>query len=271
MREAVDIMPDFGETTRGIEAPDADMAPLIARVHALIERWRSVVVRDVGRVELGAFAAETGFKPRRQGKPELVLASEIAVELGHPSMASKTVVLPARRSGVVHANRITRRGPDLDEVGDGTRLAFGQVVMVELGEGDPPDPFQLEATALLINRLPGFMVRSVPGRQWVRVSKGGVASGVALETVGRALIAAYTQEFPSVEGVEVLFVTSSDAEVEALAPIALEATVASGRHKKLVLSAGGDLDCSELTCDECDERPVCDDLREVLRQRRKTR
>ena len=128
--------------------------------------------------------------------------------------------------------------------------------------------FELDGVQFLINRLPGYMVRSMPGRLWVRVSREGRARGLTLHTVAQALTAAYVSDFDEVEGLEILFVTSSLADVEMLAPIALEAAVVSGRHKKLVLSAEGDLECSELGCETCEEKPVCDDLREIVRQRR---
>ena len=79
-------------------------------------------------------------------------------------------------------------------------------------------------------------------------------------------------ELPDVEAVEVVFVTSSEADVEALGPIAAEAKILAGRHKKLVLSPDGEVECTDLDCEDCDEQPVCDALRDVVvRRRRKVR
>jgi len=141
--------------------------------------------------------------------------------------------------------------------------------MLALRGGSNPDPFELESAQFLINRLPGYMVRAMPGRLWARVSKEARIRGMTLRTVAQALTAAYLGDFEEVEGLEILFVTSSVADIEMLAPIALEAEVISGRHKKLVLSAEGDIECSELSCETCEEKPVCDDLREIVRQRRR--
>jgi hypothetical protein len=66
-----------------------------------------------------------------------------------------------------------------------------------------------------------------------------------------------------------VFVTSSNDDVQALAQIATEAGILAGRHKKLVLGVDGDVECFELNCKTCDEKPVCDSLRDIVIKRRK--
>ena len=112
--------------------------------------------------------------------------------------------------------------------------------MLALRQGQAPDPFEIDNTQYLTRRLPGYMVRSVPGRLWVRISRKAEEAGLTLKTVGSALIAAYTHDFDAVEGAEVVFVTSCGEDVEALAEIANEAKILAGKHKKLVLGADGE-------------------------------
>ena len=112
------------------------------------------------------------------------------------------------------------------------------------------------------------MVRSVPGRLWVRLSNKAMQKGMRLGTVGSALIAAYTNDFAAVESIEIVFVTQSREDVESFNQIATEANILIGNHKKLVLGANGDIECSELNCETCDEKPVCDNLRDVVIKRR---
>jgi len=162
-------------------------------------------------------------------------------------------------------------GPDFDALEQAERRSFAQVVLVELAPGELPDPFELDSAQYLTNRLPGYMVRSVPGRLWARVSRRGRQQELGLQTIGQALIAAYVDDFSEVRGAEVVFVTASRAEVEALAPIAHEARILSGQHKKLALGADGEVECADLDCESCDERPLCDSLRDVVIQRRKMR
>ena len=56
---------------------------------------------------------------------------------------------------------------------------------------------------------------------------------------------------------------------EALATLANEARVLAGQHKKLVLAADGGVDCLDLNCEACDERALCDSLRDVIVRRRR--
>ncbi|MBW2527774.1 MAG: hypothetical protein JRI23_26575 [Deltaproteobacteria bacterium] len=45
----------------------------------------------------------------------------------------------------------------------------------------------------------------------------------------------------------------------------------AGHHKKLSLGVDGELECSDLDCDSCDEQEVCDSLRDVIIKRRRRR
>lgn len=249
-----------------------DMGDLVLDVRAALESTAgSRATWKIDDLDFEDFAKTTGFAPRRKGRPEMVLASDTAVELGHPTTASRVLLLTTTRRELVEPRAVTRIGPDFDQSPPGERRPIAQVVLVALRPGANPDPFELDSAQFLINRLPGYMVRSIPGRLWVRVGKRAVAAGLSLDTVARALCCAYEQDFDDVEAVEILFVTSCASDVEALAPVVLEAEVIRGRHKKLAISPDGDLDCNELTCDTCDEKPVCDDLREVVRERRRRR
>ena len=91
---------------------------------------------------------------------------------------------------------------------------------------------------------------------------------MTLKTVGSALIAAYTDDFQVIEGAEVVFVTSSSDDVNALSQISTEVNILAGRHKKLALGVDGEVECQDLNCDTCDEQPVCDSLRDIVIKRR---
>jgi CO dehydrogenase/acetyl-CoA synthase beta subunit len=141
--------------------------------------------------------------------------------------------------------------------------------MLCVNKHNPPNPFHVGQTQYLFNRLPGYMVRSVPGKLWVRISKKSLKNGMRLETVGSALIAAYKYDFAAVESAEIVFVTQSKGDVEALSQIATEANILIGNHKKLILGEEGEVECSELICETCDQKPVCDSLRDVVIKRRR--
>lgn len=246
----------------------ADMASLVGRVRQFLAERAGRTVSADAPCDIQALSERFGFSEKRKGRPEVILGEDVALELGHPSTASRAIVLLCHRPGLVQGGRISIVGPDLDEMEGGMRRPFAQVVMLSVRPEGMPDPFEIDSTQYLMHRLSGYMVRSVPGRLWVRISKAGRIAGLTLKTVGSALIAAYTRDFEGVEGAEVVFVTSSPSDVEALSQISTEANILAGRHKKLVLGVDGEVECRELACDTCDEQPVCDSLRDIAIKRR---
>jgi hypothetical protein len=249
----------------------ADMAPLIRRVCEFLAQREAQTASWQAPYDVRTLAAGFGFTERRRGKPEVILAEQVAVELGHPSTPSLATVLLSWQAGLVRGGRISIVGPDLDGLEAGVRHPFAQVVMLRVRAGGTPDPFEVDTAQFLLHRLPGYMVRSVPGRLWARVSRSGRAGGLDLKTIGSALITAYMGEFEEVEAAEVVFVTSGAQHVDALRQVAIEANILAGRHRKLVLGVGGDIECRDLACDTCDDKPVCDNLRDIVIQRKARR
>lgn len=249
----------------------ADMAPLLGRVREFLAERSVVTASCDAPLDRKELSERFGFSEKRKGRPEIVLGEDVALELGHPSTASKAIVLLSHQPGLVHNGRISIVGPDLDEMEGAVRYPFAQVVLLAVTPDQTPDPFELDNTQYLMHRLSGYMVRSVPGRLWVRISKSGRAAGLTLRTVGSALIAAYTHDFEGIEGVEVVFVTATPSDVESLSLIATEANILAGRHKKLALGVDGEVECQELNCESCEEKPVCDSLRDIVIKRRSQR
>ncbi len=255
------------DTDAPVEA--ADMAPLITRVREYLSEHSASLQKHALAVPIPALTGEFGFAAKNQGKPEVILSEDVYAELGHPATASRAMVLTTYDPDLVEHGRISLVGPDLAAMKPGVRGPFAQVVMVALDRQHMPDPFDLENTQYLMHRLPGYMVRSVPGRLWVRVGKKQQAAGLNLHVVGSALAQAFSDDFDGVLKAEVVFITSNNEDVAALEQVAAEAKILSGQHKKLALGVDGSIECSELNCEECDEKPVCDNLRDVVVQRRK--
>ncbi len=249
----------------------ADMAPLIKRVHEFLKERQDKISTSVSSFDLNSLSQQFHFTDKKNGTPEVILAEDVAIELGHPSTASQALVLISYQPQLVHHGQISIVGEDLNSINNNKYIPFAQIVLLSIDPDLMPDPFDLENTQFLMHRLPGYMVRSIPGKLWVRISKKGRKKGLTLKTVGTALTAAYTNDFKGVTGVEVAFITSSKGDVEALAQLAMEANILFGRHKKLALGIDGEVECTELNCERCDEKPVCDSLRDVIIKRRKNK
>jgi CO dehydrogenase/acetyl-CoA synthase beta subunit len=247
--------------------PVIDMAPLFGRVREFLAEQQSQTTHSLASLDFHALATEFGFTGRRQGKPEVILANDMAIELGHPSTSSRAVILTTFQPELVWHNRIAVVGPDLDKMKREERYPFTQVVLLAIDPDRVPDPFELDNTQYLLHRLPGYMVRSIPGKLWVRISRAALARGLTLETVGAALISAFSREFDGVAKVEVIFVSTPHG-IKTLEQVATEANILAGRHKKLALNVDGEVECVELNCGFCEEKVVCDNLRDIVIKRR---
>ena len=258
-----------GSEASRVEA--ADMAALIKRIREFMDEKTGLLQAHENALSFGELESNFGFAEKGKGRPEVILSEDVFVELGHPSTASRSIVLITYDPDIIRHGRVSVAGPDLEDMPPQSRGPFAQVVMLAVDKNHVPDPFDLENTQYLMHRLPGYMVRSVPGRLWVRIGREQQAGGLNLHVIGSALADAYVRDFPGVIGVETLFVTSSDEDVQALDQVGAEARILSGQHKKLALGVDGSVECTELDCDTCDQKPVCDNLRDVVVKRRKQR
>jgi len=232
----------------------------IKKVHQIIAAWGEAVRTRHMQVP-------KDLSRRGEGPPSVVVGEDVGAELGQPGAVSHAMVLTTTQKDLVEDGRVRCIGPDLDHEADGSR-SYAQVIMLS-HNGESPDPFELETTQYLPNRLPGFMARTVPGRLWVRFSKQALEQGFRMHTLGSALLAAFRMDFPEVTGAEALLAT---AEVEQLDGVAAEFKVLSGQHRKLVLVEDGVYDCEDLDCDSCDQKQVCDALKDItVRYRKESR
>lgn len=198
----------------------------------------------------------------------MIFKEDTFVELGNPVNGSASVVLWTRQAELVRDGLITRIGPDIP-ASEGRSLPFGQVILLGGSRLEGKDLGRLERASSPSSLLEGYMIRHVPRKLWSRVSRGAAARGFCFETLGRALMARYKETFPLLESVEILFVTSSKADVEELEAIGLQAKGKALSIRKLTRTEEGIYECDELNCNECPEKEICDTIREVLVIRKK--
>ena len=200
--------------------------------------------------------------------PAVILKEDTFVELGNPVHGSASMVLWTRQAELVQDGVITRIGPDIPP-SEGRSLPFGQVILLGGSRLEEKDLASLERASNLASLLDGYMIRHVPRKLWSRVSREAAAKGFCFETLGRALMAHYKATFPLLEAVEILFVTSSKADVEELEAIGLQAKGKALSIRKLTRTEEGIYECDELSCNECPEKEICDSIRDVLVIRKK--
>ena len=197
----------------------------------------------------------------------IILGEDTFVELGNPGVASSSFVVWNDDLSAVVDGRITCIGPDIAQ-SEGQSLPFGQVMIVSGAGLEEKHYPELERTQYTSDQIEGYMLRSVPRRVWSRVSKQAAARGFCFETLGRALMSVFRGSNPLLEATEVVFVSSSKEDVDQLDGIAADVRKFSGEVKKLIRQQDGTYDCTEYDCDSCDDRPVCDSVRDWIKLRR---
>jgi CO dehydrogenase/acetyl-CoA synthase beta subunit len=201
----------------------------------------------------------------------IILRGDTFAELGHPSAGSSAFVMWTSDPSLVRDGRVTLVGPDVGEAAP-QRLPLGQVLIVggkALAAEEQP---ALEQKQHISSLLEGYMVKSSPGRVWSRVSKRAAAKGFDFETLGKALIAIFKTEIPKIESAEVLFVTSGKQQIEQLERIADQVRVLGKAFRREAWRAKGFelVDCTMGTdCNSCEEKPACDDIRDVVKIRKR--
>lgn len=241
-----------------------DCSVQIRRLHEITGAWGEIVHSH-------RFTDQWPFdiSRRGQGSTSVVVGEEVGAELGRPGTTSHALVLTTPDGDLVQDGVVRCVGRELDQCGPEVRVPFLQVVILAFKAGAAPDPYELEATQYLTNRVQGYMARTVPGRLWVRVGRDLIDRGFRLPSLGSVLLAAFRMDFPEVTRAEVLLVTGDDPRIREVDSIAAEFKVISGRNRKLVLAEKGIYDCRELDCDTCEEQTTCDALKDVAVRYRK--
>ena len=236
--------------------------PWIDRVHALVEELRA----EGAEVRLFDHGGSVEARVGPGASPGLILREETFLELGSPEAGSCSFLLATDSPALVRDGRVTVIGPDIVESRGGS-LPFGQVVMVR-GEGlGEKELDELQRLLVVADQVEGYMVRSAPGSVWSRVSWDAAAKGFTFETLGRALRALVLSGSPRVEAVETLFVTSGRKDLAPLEAIAQQVRkIAREETRERWKVKGYDIDCAN-DCSSCGDRPVCDDIRSVLKER----
>jgi CO dehydrogenase/acetyl-CoA synthase beta subunit len=202
----------------------------------------------------------------------VILRSDTFTELGSPDAGSVSFMLWTDDSSLLQDGRITLIGRDIPESEDAS-LPFGQVLLVG-GKGLTTEEHgELARSQHVGDQIEGYMIKSVPQHTWSRVSREAVARGFNFESLGGALVAIYKSAVPKIEAMEVIFVTSGKDDLEPLQKIGEQVEEISENIVKETWKARGyDIECfSAYDCDSCPDKVVCDDIKGIIKVRKKTK
>jgi CO dehydrogenase/acetyl-CoA synthase beta subunit len=206
---------------------------------------------------------ETMTWPKSQ-RNEIVLLPDLAIELGSPDDASVSFLNWTQDNGLIHDGQITIIGPDINEANE-KKLPFGKIAMLEVSGFDEKNAFDRNRDLFLSKfdiSLKGFMIKSASQymAEWCRISKEALQNNFSFGVLGDALINEY-KKFDYVKSVEIVFMTSSNDDVNALFDMGNRTVRTISAMSKMVNEMRYD-------CTECEYQDVCNDADELKVLRR---
>lgn len=187
---------------------------------------------------------------------QMIFNADTAVELGHPQTESAALLMWTDTPGKIHDQHISIIGPDLKEAGL-NKMPFGKIVLISahgINEENAYQRYQEMETIKFGLNLDGYMLRALPqeNKEWSRVSRRALQSGFSLQVLGNELIREF-KRLEYVDAVEIIFITSSAADVQRFKPIA-------EKVKKVCQAMNKMFDDLEYDCSSCSFSDVCDEI-----------
>jgi carbon-monoxide dehydrogenase catalytic subunit/CO dehydrogenase/CO-methylating acetyl-CoA synthase complex beta subunit len=159
------------------------------------------------RIKLGAIELPVPYGPAFEG--ETIRRPDMYVEAGGPSKTLAFELLKMREAEQVTDGKVTLMGKDVDEMPDGGTTHLGILVNV-YGKNMQKDFESVLERRIhqFINFAEGAWHTGQRNLLWIRLSKGGVKSGLRLKHFGDILVTKLKQEFGAiVSKIEVTIVT----------------------------------------------------------------
>jgi CO dehydrogenase/acetyl-CoA synthase beta subunit len=187
-------------------------------------------------------------------KTTIVLSEDTWLELGNPKTNSTAPVLVTESLDLVHDGAITLVGPDIPETRGS--LPFAQILLIASDQLQEEDYRKINSFQYELE-LRGYMIKAIPSSLniWSRVSEESVGEGFSFEVLGRAIVDRYKSTF-DIPSMEVVFVTSSEEDVEELEELRHKVTRILSAMNKMIEELSFD-------CSSCEYLDVCGDVRQL--------
>jgi len=228
---------------------------------AYIEEARTILAEESTRRCCTAFRGSLEGAVWPHAKDQIIFADETGCDFGSAGSASISLLLLTERPDLVQDAAISLIGPDIPAC-RGREMAFGKVVMVQ-GRGFTEDNLFRRYQEMSLQRfdldLDGCVSRGLPrqNREWIRVADDTLRHGFSFETLGGELYR-HLRAIDYVDAVEIAFITSSTADVEAFDSLSRRLGKAVQAMDKMVERLAYD-------CDECECRDVCNEVEGLRR------
>lgn len=225
----------------------------------LIDEINDFTAQIKTSAEVKEFQCEAHVKWPAAGSGEIIMRSETAFELGHPTEESCSFFLWTNDPERIRDGRILLAGPDICDAKKET-LPFGKVVIVGGNDFDEKNCYDRFHEMDILRHdvsLKGYMMRAVSQhmREWSRISKEALEHNFSFSILGSALIHTL-KELDYVDTAEIIYITSSASDVRCLKSTGNRMITYMNTVKKVMTDA-------DLECTSCEYLAVCEEVEEL--------
>lgn len=217
----------------------------------IIQEW----LRDLSVYE---GKVKEGLNWRDTKTSEMVLRSDMAIELGEDMESGLGTTAITSNSKLVDKDEIIVYGPDLNEIKKNSKYARITIVRVndeKMGEGNIlyNSIRQIEYVKYHINPE-GYMIRisSSNEKERIRISKEAVNKGITFGAVGKLMIDEYHKN-KHIEAVKLIFITLDNFDYKSL-----QKTIR--KSENITKAIDHILNTSTMNCNSCSLQKVCDEV-----------
>jgi len=221
-----------------------------------------------------------------ENKPSLVLSEDTYLELGSHDVPSCRLLIPVGDPNLIVDGKIKVIGPDISKkLPEKIKLPFAQLIFIYSRRAIDPDLYRkIQIHLSVFNIINGFMIRVVPRKFWIRISKDLVKSGFNFEQLGKFLIFHIKNKFLEISKIEIIFITTSEEKINDLEKISNEIQqlfsettikkklreIEKGQIPQELLQGKKRFDCDyEWSCNECEYNEICDEIIDIVRKMKK--
>lgn len=229
----------------------------------ILDQLRDFIPTKSNKVNF--FNYNDSYNWEKDKKTNIIMGSDTAIELGHPSKESLYFLAWTEDKERISDGKITLIGKNIKKIKKG-KCSFGEIILISGHEFNEENFFDRYLEMDILKRklnLKGYMIRAVPQRmrEWSRISKEAVNKGFSFEILGNEIIKKY-KELEYVDGVEVIFITSGEEELKKIKPIGEKVTKSIQAMNKMFENL-------EYDCKVCDYQDVCNEMSELRKLRKK--
>ncbi|MHA1229840.1 MAG: hypothetical protein ACTSPQ_04275, partial [Candidatus Helarchaeota archaeon] len=164
------------------------MENLIRKIKDLIDNIRASLSEN----EIHEYNVDTNLKELFDKLPKdlildndvpLVLSEDVYLELGSPQVPSCKLLVPVNNPDFINNGKITILGSEVSQKFPvKTVLPFSQIIFIYTDREMDPDLYRkMQIHLSVFNIIRGFMIRAIPRKFWIRISKEAINLGFNLK------------------------------------------------------------------------------------------